>query len=118
MTDREKYLCNGIIHSFSAAAAVAASGLAQIPLSDAAVITPIQLAMVVSIGEVFGMTLDRSAAEASVASAGAAMVGRAFTQVLAGWIPGIGNVINASTAAGLTETIGWIVAKEFEREVA
>ena len=116
MTDREKKLCNGIIHSSSAAAAAAASGLAQIPLSDAAVITPIQLAMVVSLGEVFGITLDRSAAEASIASASAATVGRAFTQVLAGWIPGVGNVINASTAAGLTEIIGWIVVREFAKE--
>ncbi|MBO4320532.1 MAG: hypothetical protein J5857_08690 [Treponema sp.] len=117
MTDREKNMCNGIIHTSSAAAAAAASGLAQIPLSDNAVITPIQLAMVVALGRVFGISLDHSAAEAAVASAGAATIGRAFSQVVIGWVPGLGNAVNASTAAGLTEIMGWIIANEFAKEV-
>lgn len=43
----------------------------------------------------------------------AATVGRAVSQVLVGWIPGLGNAINASTAAALTESVGWLLAKEF-----
>ena len=65
MTDRERELCNGIIHT---------------------------------------------------ASAAAGQVGRTASQILIGWLPGVGNVINAVTAASLTETIGWIMAKEFEKE--
>lgn len=38
------------------------------------------------------------------------------SQVALGWFPGIGNVINATTAAGLTEAMGWIMANEFEKE--
>ena len=72
MTTREWGLCNGIIHSASAAAAAVGGGLAQIPGSDNLVITPIQLAMAVSLGEVFGIRLDQSAAKAAVASATAA----------------------------------------------
>lgn len=34
MTSRETNLCNGIIHSASAAAAVIGGGLAQVPTSD------------------------------------------------------------------------------------
>lgn len=118
MTSREVGLCNGIIHSASVAAAAVGGGLAQIPVSDNFVITPIQLTMAVSLGKVFGITLDQSAAKAAVASAVAAAVGRAISQVLIGWIPGVGNIINATTAATITEAIGWIMAEEFERQSA
>lgn len=116
MTSRESGLCNGIIHVASAAAAGVGAGLAPIPGSDTVIITPIQIAMTVSLGQVFGITLMRSQAEAMVASELAAQIGRTASQVLIGWLPGVGNVVNAVTAASLTETIGWIVAKEFEKE--
>lgn len=118
MTNREKVLCNGIIHSASAAAAAVGGGLAQAPGSDNLVITPVQLTMAVSLGKIFGITLDQSAAKAAVASAAAATVGRTASQVLIGWIPGVGNIINATTAATITEAIGWIMAKEFENQSA
>ena len=58
MTDRERGLCNGIIHAASAAAAGVGAGLAQLPMGDNAVLTPIQLTMAISLGKVFGLTLD------------------------------------------------------------
>lgn len=88
------------------------------PGSDNSIITPIQLTMAVSLGKVFGITLDQSVAKAAVASAAAATVGRATSQVLIGWVPGLGNVINAATAATITEAIGWIMVKEFESQSA
>lgn len=118
MISREKGLCNAIIHSASVAAAAVGGGLAQIPTSDNVIITPIQLTMAVSLGKVFGITLDQSAAKAALASASAATVGRAASQVLIGWIPGAGNIINATTAITATEAIGWIMAKEFESQSA
>ena len=39
--------------------------------------------------------------------------GRLLSQVLVGWVPGFGNVINASTAAALTEAIGWAADSYF-----
>ncbi len=116
MTSRETMLCNGIIHTASAAAAAVGGGLAQVPTSDNVIITPIQLSMAVALGKVFGITLDQSAAKAAVASAAAATVGRTASQVLIGWIPGMGNIINATTAVTVTEAIGWIMAKEFESQ--
>lgn len=116
MTNREKALCNGIIHSASLAAAAVGGGLAQVPTSDNLIITPIQLSMTISLGKVLGITLDRSTAKATIASAAAATTGRMASQVALGWFPGIGNVINATTAAGLTEAMGWIMANEFEKE--
>lgn len=116
MTSKEMVLCNGIIHTASASVAAVGGGLAQIPGSDNLVITPIQLTMAVSLGKVFGIDLDQSAAKAAVVSATTAEIGRKLSQVLIGWIPGIGNIINAVTAASLTEAIGWIMAKEFEKQ--
>ena len=116
MTSREIGLCNGIIHTASAAAAAVGGGLAQIPGSDNAVITPIQLTMAISLGQVFGIELSQSAAKAALASAAAATIGRTASQVFIGWIPGVGNIINATTAATLTEAIGWIMANEFEKQ--
>lgn len=115
MTDREIGLCNGIIHTASLAAAGVGGSLAQLPTSDTLVITPIQITMIISLGGVFGIALDESVAKAELASATAGMVGRSLTQWLIGWLPGVGNIINATTAAALTETIGWTVAKDFER---
>lgn len=113
MTDEEKKKCHAIIHAASVAAGGVGAGLAQIPGSDNAVIVPIQVTMTVSLGAVFGIKLDESAAKATLATATASMAGRAISQFLVGWIPGIGNALNAATAAGVTETIGWALAKDF-----
>ena len=99
MTADQRSKCHAIIHTASASAAAVGAGLAQLPGSDNAAITPIQLAMTVSLGAVFGIQLTQSAAAAALASVAAATVGRAVSQVLVGWIPGLGNAINASTAA-------------------
>lgn len=116
MTSRERVLCNGIIHAASAAAGGVGAGLNKKPISDSVIITPIQLTMVVSLGKVFGLDLDQSAAKAEIASALGATVGKSAVQLIAGWIPGVGNIINGVTAASITEMIGWNMAKEFERQ--
>ncbi|MBE6069683.1 MAG: hypothetical protein E7211_18630 [Clostridium lundense] len=118
MTSENRSACHAIIHSASAAAAAVGGGLAQIPCSDNALITPIQLAMTVSLGSVFGIELSDSAARAAVASAAGATVGRAISQVLIGWAPGIGNAVNACTAASVTEALGWVLAEEFANQRA
>lgn len=113
MTKSEKIKCNTIIHLAGAATACVGAGLAQIPCSDNFLITPVQLAMTISLGKVFGINLTESAAKSAVGSAAAATVGRAVSQVAAGWIPVAGNVSNAVTAASLTEGLGWMLANEF-----
>lgn len=113
MTGEEKKKCRAIIHGASVTAAGAAAGLAQLPGSDNAVLTPIQLAMTISLGKVFGISLSESAAMAAIGSVAASTIGRTVSQVLVGWIPGVGNAINATTAATLTETMGWALADEF-----
>ena len=92
MTNKQMALCNGIIHSASLTAGAAGGGMAQVVGSDRLVITPIQLTMAISFGQVFGITLDYSTAQAACASGAAMTVGRTAAQVLCGWVPGIGNV--------------------------
>ena len=116
MTNEEKKLCEAIIHTASVATEGVGAGMAQIPGSDNAIISPIQLTMAISLGKVFGINLDESAAKASIVTGGAALVGRTISQVLIGWIPGFGNIVNAMTAASITEGIGWAMAKEFEKQ--
>lgn len=118
MTSEQRSKCHAIIHSASASAAAVGGGLAQIPCSDNAIITPIQLAMTISLGRVFGLDLGDSSAKAALASVAGATVGRAASQVLLGWIPIAGNLINAGTAASVTETIGWMLAEDFAKQCA
>lgn len=116
MTSDQKSKCNAIIHTASVAAAGAGAGLAQIPGGDNALITPIQLTMTISLGKVFDIELSDSAARAALGSVAASTIGRTISQVLIGWIPGLGNAINATTAAGLTEAMGWALADEFSNQ--
>lgn len=118
MTSEQRTRCHAVIHIASGATAAVGAGLAQLPSSDNALITPIQLGMTLKLGNVFGLTLSQSAAEAAMASAAAAAMGRAASQVLLGWIPGVGNIVNACTAAALTESIGWLLAEDFSRRAA
>lgn len=103
----KKIKANIVIHGASIAAAAAGAGLAQIPTSDNAAITPIQVSMIIALGKIQGVSLDKSAALVILSTASAGIVGRTVSQVAVGWIPGYGNAINASTAAGITEAIGW-----------
>jgi len=115
LTDDEKKKCHAIIHSAAGLAAGAGAGLAQLPGTDAAVITPIQVTMVTSLGAVFDIRVTEGVAKGIVAALGATIAGRAVSQFLVGWIPVFGNAINATTAAGITEAMGWYAAAHLKR---
>lgn len=116
MTSDEHQKCHAIIHTASASAAAVGAGMAQLPGNDNAVITPIQLAMAISLGKVFGVSLTETTAMAAIGSVAANTLGRTASQLLVGWIPGLGNAINAATAASLTEAMGWTPAKQFSEQ--
>lgn len=114
MTYMQKIKCHSIIHTASLFCGSIGAGLSQLPCADSVAIIPIQITMIISLGSVFGIRLNQSTAEATLATATATMTGRGVSQVLIGWAPGIGNLINASTAFGITETIGFSVANDFD----
>jgi uncharacterized protein (DUF697 family) len=113
VTPAQKENCHLIIHGASTAAAGVGAGLAQLPLSDHIVLLPIQVAMVIALAKVFDINLTEAAAKGVIFTGVAATVGRAVSQVLLGWIPVLGNALNAATAAGITEALGWATANGF-----
>jgi len=117
MTDEQRTKCHAIIHAAAAASGGVGAGLAQLPCSDSLAIIPIQVSMCLSLGAVFGIRLNQSTAEATLATATATMAGRGISQVLIGWLPVVGNIINATTAASVTEIIGWGVASDFDNSI-
>ena len=109
--------CHVAIHS--ATAASAAAGAIPIPMSDAIPITAAQIGMIIALGKAFDITLSEAAAK-SIAGVGLTQqVGRAVVANALKMIPGVGTIvggaIGASTAAALTEALGWVIADDFYR---
>ena len=112
-TRRQKI--HGIVHLASASCAAVGAGLAQLPGSDSATIVPIQTAMIVSIAHQHEVQIGKAVAIELLVGFAATTSGRFVSQLLVGWIPGFGNAINASTAAAITETIGWTADRYFAK---
>jgi uncharacterized protein (DUF697 family) len=98
-----------IILTASAAAATAA-GLNPLPLSDAVLITPIQIGMLVSLATLYGET--RESVKMAYAPVIARVAGMLAAASLAKLIPAIGSIANASVAGGLTAAMGHLVEKQ------
>ncbi|TXD39627.1 hypothetical protein FRC96_06790 [Lujinxingia vulgaris] len=103
-----------IIHGAASAAGAVGAGMAQLPGSDNAIITPIQVGMIVALADVHGQKMEKAGALAVLSSLSAGIVGRTASQFLVGWIPGVGNAINAGTAFSITEAIGWAAYRYFD----
>lgn len=113
MTAEEKSRCHRIIHTAAVSAAGVGAGMAMMPSADVPIIIGIEVTMTIALGGVFGVSLTESAAKSIVLSTAGTIAGRGISQGLVGWIPGFGNVINASTAFGVVEALGWAVANDF-----
>lgn len=118
MNSDTKEKCHAIIHTASVSAAGVAAGLAQVPVADHVLLIPIQITMIVGLGKVFNVEITESVAKGVALSMAGMFVGRAVSQVLVGWIPGLGNAVNSATAAGITEAMGWAVAAKLDKGVA
>ena len=109
--------CHVAIHSATVAAA--AAGAIPITMSDAVPITAAQIGMIIALGKAFDITLSQAAAKSIASVALTQQAGRAVASGILKAIPGVGTIIGgmvgASTAAGLTEALGWIVADDFYR---
>ena len=106
---------HAIIHTASVSAGGIGAGLAQLPGSDMPVLMALQTGMIVAIGQEHGCDITTTHAKSLLLALSAGYGGRALSQFLIGWIPGFGNAINATTAASITEAIGWAADAHFEK---
>ncbi len=90
--------------------ASAAAAATPIPFSDAALLVPLQLAMMARIAQLYGMGVDRAGIVAVASTAVATTAGRASFTSLLKLIPGagsiVGGVISASVASTFTFAMG------------
>ncbi len=97
-----------------ASSAAAAAGASPIPMSDVAILAPIQVGMIAGITSVFGIELSKATLSTLVSSAigvtGVSFAGRAIVSNILKCIPGVGSVaggaISATTASALTVALG------------
>ncbi|MEF2820559.1 MAG: hypothetical protein U0N85_07760 [Clostridium sp.] len=122
MTNKQKKRCHEIIHAASISAAAVGAGSASVPvvgsfvsLCDESAITPIQIAMIVSLGKVFDVSLDKTTAASLLTGMVTAKVGRKVAGFFAGLVPGLGSVVNGGTAASITEGVGWAAVAYFDK---
>ena len=116
MNKTQRRKAHFIIHCASTAAAGVGAGMAQLPFPDATVLLPIQTAMVIALGKIFHIKLEQGAAKALATQFLAQKAGQMTARFLAGKLPVAGNIVNGSTAAAITESYGWLIAKEFSEE--
>jgi uncharacterized protein (DUF697 family)/ethanolamine utilization protein EutP (predicted NTPase) len=102
----KKGRAQAVIHA-AAALAAAAGGLNPLPLSDAALITPIQYGMIAGLAVVYGLPAEgvKAGAAPLVAQVAGVMAAGGLSKL----IPGLGGVIQAGVASALTEVLGQLV---------
>lgn len=112
LTEEQKEACHKIIHS--AAVASAAVGAVAVPGADSAIVIPVQIGMAIELGKALEINLTVSEAKGIILGINATLFGKGVFQELVGWIPVIGKAVKASTAAAITEALGWEVVQEIK----
>ncbi|MBQ7178369.1 MAG: hypothetical protein IJS08_13220 [Victivallales bacterium] len=96
----------------TASMAAAAAGAIPIPLSDAAVLIPIQITMIASLAGLYG--LKQEAVKQSALPFVAKLLGIFAASSLLKLIPMLGSAVNATVAGTLTAAMGMFVKSNFE----
>ena len=91
---------------YSKAAICGAMAAVPIPIADILVITPIQVALIVTIGFFYGVDLSKERALELIATLGAGVGLREAARQLVKLIPGYGQVVSASVAFAGTVALG------------
>lgn len=100
-----------IISGATAGAGVAAAN--PIPLSDAAIITPLQIGMIAGLAALYN--LNKEQLQHLALPLVARTVGVIAAGNLAKLIPIAGNIVNAGVAVLITGALGWFVQDQFEK---
>jgi uncharacterized protein (DUF697 family) len=106
---------HSIIHVATLAAGSIGAGLAKLPGADMPLLCALQQAMIIAIGHEYGCELAKTDAKHLLLTFPAGYGGKALSGVLIGWVPGFGQIIKASTAMVITETVGWTANAYFAK---
>lgn len=97
-------------YSFAVAGAVTIN---FIPASDALIIAPIQMAMIVHLGNLHGMSLTEGTVSGVISSVGLSLAGRFTAQGLISLFPLVKNIVGPPLAFSLTYAMGLTVNELF-----
>lgn len=111
MNQEQKQQCQVIIHT--AAVAAGGIGLSPIPGSDIVPLIATQTTMILALGRVFNVNVEKSYAASLAKTAIISQLGKVVAGQFLKIFPGIGNAANAGVAFSMTELLGWDVADEF-----
>jgi len=105
-----------IIMTYSATTA-ASAGLNPVPMSDALLIVPQQMAMAASLAKLYGFGSMGEMVVSMLKGQILSLVGRQLAASLTKLIPVLGQIINASVAAAITGALGLALVEVYERAV-
>jgi len=114
---RRRDAATKVIHS-AAAVAGAVGFFSPLPGTDAALISPIQAALVLKLTSVYDQRPRGAALKAAGYAAIGQIFGRGSSELLSALLPGVGNVIRSGVAVSVTEAIGWAVVENLEQDAA
>ncbi|HYP43727.1 MAG TPA: GTPase [Propionibacteriaceae bacterium] len=98
-------------HIGVAAASAAAAAASPIPFSDAAMLVPIQLAMMARIAQIYAIPFDRAALMAIASATAATSAGRATFTGLLKMVPGAGTLTGGMLGAGVATTFTYAMGQ-------
>jgi len=95
-------------------AAASAGGINPVPLSDSAVIVPVQTALAVRLAKIYGFNATTNAAMALLKSQLVSLAGRQLAASLTKLVPVVGQLINASVAGAITAGFGFALNEVYK----
>ena len=111
--DRKRERAERAIKAATGAATTA--GASPIPFSDAAILVPIQIAMMASISVTYGIPVERSTAASIAATAAATTAGRTVVTNMIKFVPGAGTAIAAPISASVAGTFTFAMGQAWMR---
>ena len=111
MTQEQKKQCQVIIHAASTAAA--GVGLSPVPLTEIVALPAIHTTMIIALGNVFDIEVDKSYAKQIAKAAIANHIIKLAPSQMFKVIPFVGIGLNSGVVYAITEALGWDVARDF-----
>lgn len=96
-----------IIRNYALSAATIA--VEPIPVVDSVLLAPVQVAMVLHLGKIYGQKITKTAAQGIINTIGLSFIGNVLFMTLAGFFPGVKQIIGPSVAFSLTYVSGLII---------